>query len=374
MAYLEITGIVSPSGNSTFGAGVSLSIEKGRGLTILSTSGRISQIIADALIGNVDFEGEIYLNSRRIDPVPARNRRIRVLGDTPGCFPHLTVKQNLEIALRNREMSPGEAALKVERELTESLLAGFGDIKAGSLDEAGRTILAASRAVLAGCDLLIISNLPVPGKSHKEPNIWAPINIYDALIDLKNLLRRHQATWVNFLSDIACVHLLSDRVAIFSDDRLLQEGSLREILNAPLSMMIADLMAFPRMNYKKSRIERDGPFILLRAGRYGIKVSEYIKRHLISKEGEEVIMGIRPEDVGFRPYETGDPAVMNLARITGVDLIPGYQYVHIDMEGDEWVALTEIGRPIFTGQLVEVRPNPDRIFVFHPSTGNSLLD
>jgi multiple sugar transport system ATP-binding protein len=373
MAYLEINGLPMRGSTEGFEPTVSLSLEKGRGLSVLSDDGRLSRSLVDVLMGRERFLGEIYLNGMRIDPMPPRKRAIRILGDTSGIIPSRTVQENLEIALRKRAVSEGEAAMLVERELTEGALAGLAESSAGSLDSSARTILAATRALFMGCDLLLITSLPVPG-GRDEIRCFNPGAQLDTLLALKSLLRRLRATWVSLLPDSGCAHILSDRIAVFASGLLVQEGGLRECINAPSSRMIADLLTFPRMNYRTMLVERDGPFVMLRSGRYGFRVSEYIKRAVIPREGEEVVLGIRPEDSGFRPYETGDPTVMNLAKVTGVDALPANLVVRLDLEGDEWVSLVEPNRAVFSGQLIELRPDPDRIHLFHPAHGSSLLD
>jgi multiple sugar transport system ATP-binding protein len=375
MAYFEIIGLPVRAAADHFGPTVGLTLEQGRGLSLVADDEEFPRAVAGALLGTGGFSGEIILNGRRIDPIRAADRPVKALGQTGGIVPHRTVRENLESAVQRRGASEGEAAMLVERELADGGLAGLDEVPAGSLHSAGRTILAASRILLAGCDLLLITRLPVPGSpADRSKKIWGPGLELDTLLDLKGVLRRLRATWVNFLTDPACVHILSDRLAVFSAGRLVQEGPLRECINAPATRLVADFLAFPRMNYRTARVERDGPFLMLRSGRYGFRVSEYIKRSIASREGEDVVVGLRPEDLGLRPYETGDPTVMNLARVLRVDAIPGALAVVVDLEGEEWVGLTEPGRPFFTGQLVELRPDPDKLHLFHPLQGTSLLD
>ncbi len=375
MAYLEITGLPIGARSDEFGVSVGLELEKGRGLSVLSDDGALPQELADAVTGRARFSGEVILNGMRIDPMPPRKRSVAVLGEVPGVLPSRTVRENLELALRERPTTVSEQVFLVEEELSDGMLAGLGDGRAGSLDDATRTILALTRILLAGCDLVLIRKLPVPGfaRTDREPS-WRPGFHMDTLLELKSLLRRFRATWISLLTDPACVHVLSDRVAFFASGRMVQESSLRECLNAPASRMVADFLTFPRMNYRTVRIERDGPFVMLRSGRYSFRVSEYIKRQLVAREGENAVMGIRPEDLLIRAYETGDPTVMNLAKVTRVDAIPGALVARLDVEGDEWLAMTEPGRPVFTGQLIELRPDPDKVHIFSPSTGANLLD
>ncbi len=373
MAYLEITGLPMKGPINGFEPTVNLSMEKGRGLTVLSSDGRLSMAVVDALVGKGTFLGEIYLNGMRIDQVHPRNRKIRLLGDIPGIIPTKTIRENMEYALLAQIVTEGEVAMLVERELTEGPLAGLGESRASMLDSGGCTILAATRALFSGCDLLLVPNLPVPG-GRREKKTYNPGIQLDTLLDLKSLFRRLKATWISLLVDPMAVHILSDRVAVFSGGSLVQEGGLRECINAPASRMVADFLSFPRINYRQVTVERDGPYLMLRSGRYGFHVSEYIKRALNAREGDKVILGVRPEDLGIRPFETGDPTVLNLAKVMGVDVLPSNLVVRLDLEGDQWFAMIEPNRPFHTGQLVELRPDPDRIHLFHPLHGVNLLD
>jgi len=375
MAYLEITGIPLREPGEEFGPTVNIELEKLRGLTVLSDNGEVAESIARAVLGHGAFTGEIILNSMRIDPIAPRKRPVGVLGGVPGVIPSRTVKENLDLALKGRELSVAEEVFLVDQEFTEGPLAGLQDVKGVDLDDYSRSILAATRLLMAGCDLMLIRKLPVPGFGEMEAGVsWNPGLQMDALLELKNLLRRFRATWINFLTDPVCVHVLSDRVVVFSDGNLVQDGPLRECLNVPASRLVADFLSFPRMNYKTVQVERDGPYVLLRAGRYAFSASEYIKRYIGSREGQSVVMGVRPEDLGLRAYETGDPTVMNLGKVTRVDSFPGSLIVRLDAEGDEWISMVEPGRTVFTGQLVEFRPDPDRIHIFHPLNGANLLD
>jgi len=376
MAYLDVTGLPLTGLDDQFGPAFSFSLERERGLSVLSDDGMLPSALVHAILGTGYFNGEVILNSRKIDPLPPKKRAVAVLGDVPGVIPGRTVRENIELAMKKSRapVSLSEEVFLIDQMLSEGSLDGLADVKAKSLDHTGRTMLAALRLLIGGCDLMIIKRLPVPAfRSNGEP-IWEPGFQLDALLELKNVLRDFRATWISTLTDSGCVHVLSDRVAIFSRNALIQEGSLRECLNAPANRLVADFLSFPRMNYKRIRIEYDGPFVMLRGGRYGFRVSEYIKRQLKSHEGEDVVIGIRPDDLNIRPYEIGDPTILNLARVTRVDSVPGGLVVRLDVEGDEWLALAGQNRTLYTGQLVELRPDPDRIYLFNPTNDSNILD
>jgi len=375
MAYFEITGLPVGAAEGDFSSTVSLTLEKGRGLTVLSDDGLISSRLADSITGRTGFTGEIILNQKRIDPLGAKKRSVAVIGDTPGIVPGRTVRENLELATADRALNSSEELFLVEEELKEGVLSGLEDIKAGLLDPAQRSVLAVVCKALNAPDLLVIRNLPVPHPMNRRNGVsWNPGLQLDSLIEIKNILRRHRVTWISLLSDQACVQVLSDNVAVFTGDQLLQEGTLRECINAPATRLVADFLAFPAMNYKRGTIERDGPYVMLRVGRYGFSISEYAKRQLAPMEGQDAVIGLRPEDLNLRPYQTGDPSVMNLAKVTRSDHLPGILVVRLDAEGDDWLSIVEPSRAVFTGQLVELRHDPDRVHLFNPVSGVSLLD
>lgn len=375
MAYFEITGLPLRTFSKEFGLTVNLELERGRGLSVLADDGVLPGILCKAITGHGDFSGEIMLNSRRIDPMPVSKRNVSVLGNTPGIIPGRTVKENMELALKERGIDEAEQVFLIEHELSLGLLAGLDEVRAGTLNAIEKTVLALSRILLAGTDLVLIQRLPVIGiESDETVTQFNPGLQLDGLLAVKNLLRRFKATWISVLTDPACVLLLSDNLAVFSQGSLIQEGSIRECLAAPASRLVADFLAFPEMNYRKMRVERDGPYVMLRSGRFGITISEFAKRQIAGREGEEIIIGVRPEDLHIRAYESGDPTVKNLAKVTFIDHIPGGQIVRLDADGVEWLALTETGRVLFTGQLVELRPDPDRVHLFNQINGASLLD
>jgi len=376
MAYLDVTGLPLTGSDEQFSPAFSIALGKERGLSVLSDDGMLPTALVDAVRGTGRFRGEVVLNGKRIDPLPVKKRSVAVLGDVPGVIPGRTVRENLDLALKNskRPASTSDEVFLVDQLLSEGTLAGLSDTKCGLLGDVARTLVAALRLLIDGCDLLIIQRLPVPGFRSNGSAVWEPGFHLDALLELKNILREFRTTWISTLTDSGCVHVLSDRLAIFSSGMLVQEGSLRECLNVPSSRLVADFLAFPRMNYMRARIESDGPFVLLRRGRYGFSVSEYIKRQLSTREGEEVVLGIHPSDLNLRPYEAGDPTVLNLARITRVDSVPGGLVIRLDAEGAEWLALAEHGRTLYTGQLVELRPDPDHVYLFHPHNGSNILD
>src|SRR3990172_103988 len=99
MAYLDVTGLPLTGLDDQFGPAFSLSLERERGLSVLSDDGMLPSALVHAILGTGYFNGEVILNSRKIDPLPPKKRAVAMLGDVPGVIPGKTVRENIELAM-----------------------------------------------------------------------------------------------------------------------------------------------------------------------------------------------------------------------------------------------------------------------------------
>jgi len=85
---------------------------------------------------------------------------------------------------------------------------------------------------------------------------------------------------------------------------------------------------------------------------------------------DRVLLGVRPEHVAVvGEDDEGLPAAVTLVEALGAD-----SYVHAKLDGSEaeLVARYEGRSRARVGDAVNLRPDPDRLFAFHPETGERL--
>ncbi|MBC53417.1 MAG: ABC transporter ATP-binding protein [Gammaproteobacteria bacterium] len=125
-------------------------IEPGATLTVMGPSGigksSLLAYIAGFLAPEFEASGEIYLNDRSLNGLPAERRQVGLLFQDPLLFPHLSVAQNLSFAL------PGhvrDRRAQVEQALRAVGLEGFGHRDPATLSGGQKARVALQRLLLS---------------------------------------------------------------------------------------------------------------------------------------------------------------------------------------------------------------------------------
>ena len=136
---------------------LSARVAPGEVLTIMGPSGTGKSTLLGAITGTLAPEfrtsGRVRLNGREVTTLPTRDRRIGILFQDALLFPHLTVAGNLGFALPAR--IPDRAA-RIEMELAEAGLAGFGRRDPSTLSGGERARVALMRTLLAEPQALLL--------------------------------------------------------------------------------------------------------------------------------------------------------------------------------------------------------------------------
>ncbi len=188
--------------------------------------------------------------------------------------------------------------------------------------------------------------------------------------ELQRLQEDLDVTTVYVTHDQTEAMTMGDRIAILDDGELQQVGTPLECYHEPSNLFVAGFIGEPSMTTFEARTDGDR----LVAERFEYALSE---RHDDAIDGDNVVFGIRPEDV-----EVGsDPDDSHTYEVV-VDVVEpkgDENYVHMTFDADrdnpETFTATIGGlRRVEEGDTVVVRFPPEAVHLFDGDTGEAVLN
>jgi len=215
-----------------------LRVAPGERLALFGPSGAGKTTVLEAIAGLVQPRaGRVVLGGRvltsTVPPkcyVPPWRRRVGLLRQNPGLFPHLTVRANLCYA-PGSDPSGRELAQVAEVLGISGLLSAMPAGLSGG--QAHRVAL--GRLLLAHCDALLLD----------EPYTGLDAGLRRTLTDLvAGLVDERSVPAVLVAHELAEAQAFADRLAVIDHGLLLQAGAPDEVVLRPASRRVAELVGY----------------------------------------------------------------------------------------------------------------------------------
>ena len=219
--------------------GLSVSVDEGRVLALLGTSGSGKTTVLKTINALVQPDaGEVTVLGRAVggwEPIELR-RRIGYVIQEVGLFPHLTVAANVSLV----PLLLGWPRARREERSRELLAlvgldpARFGALLPRELSGGERQRVGLARALAAGPPLLLMD----------EPfGALDPLTRRRVQDEFRGLQRRLGTTVVLVTHDVAEALRLGDEVAVMDRGRVVQRGTPARIREAPQPGFVAEFLA-----------------------------------------------------------------------------------------------------------------------------------
>jgi len=217
--------------------GISFDIKEGEFYTLLGPSGCGKTTTLRCLAGLERADGgEVFVRDRLVDNgrafIPPYQRPIGMVFQSYAIWPHMTVAGNVAFPLKNERKY---SAKEIDRKVTEALdlvqLTGLGNRPAPNLSGGQQQRLALARALVAAPSVLLLD----------EPlsNLDAKLR-EEMRLELKNLTRRLGITTFYVTHDQVEALVLSDRIALMRDGKIVEEGNQYDMYMVPKYNFTAD--------------------------------------------------------------------------------------------------------------------------------------
>ncbi|KQY13864.1 ABC transporter ATP-binding protein [Rhizobium sp. Root482] len=213
---------------------LSLTIEPGQLVTLLGPSGCGKTTTLRMLAGlEHPTSGRILIGGKDVTMLPANERDVSMVFQSYALFPHMNSLDNVAYGLESSGLKKKEARERAEEGLNLVGLGGMGQRLPAELSGGQQQRVAVARALVLEPQVLLLDE---------------PLSNLDARLrrqvrtDIRDLQQRLGFTAVYVTHDQDEALAVSDRIVIMKDGVIAQEGTPRDLYEAPASAFIADFM------------------------------------------------------------------------------------------------------------------------------------
>jgi multiple sugar transport system ATP-binding protein len=264
---------------------VSLQVENGEFMVLLGPSGCGKSTILRMIAGLERItSGELSIDGRVMNHVPAKDRDIAMVFQSYALYPHMNVRDNLAFGLKRRGLPRPEIRRRVEQAAAALGLTPFLDRRPHALSGGQRQRVAVGRAIVRDPKVFLFD----------EPlsNLDAGLRV-STRNELVNLHHRLDATTIYVTHDQVEAMTMGSRICIINQGRLVQIGPPMDVYRSPANTFVAGFLGSPPMNLSPAALEADA----LLLGRQRIPLPPAWRTQLQARTGSTVVFGIRPEDL-----------------------------------------------------------------------------
>ena len=295
---------------------ISFELEEGKFYTLLGASGSGKSTILNIIAGLLDAtDGDVILDNKRINDLPANKRNVHTIFQSYALFPNMNVFDNVAFALKIKGVDKKEIAKRVSESLKLVRLDGFEKRSITKLSGGQKQRVAIARAIIDRPKVLLLdeSLSALDMKLRK-----------DMQYELRELQQSLGITFIFVTHDQEEALAMSDWVFIMNEGEIVQSGTPTDIYDEPINHFVADFIG--ESNILNGRMIED--YLV----EFNGQKFEAVDGGMRKNEPIEIV--IRPEDLSLTTVEKGKlKAKVDTQLFRGVH----YEIICYDEDGNEWM-------------------------------------
>ena len=381
-------GKIYPNGTRAL-EDINIEINDGEFVVLVGPSGCGKTTLLRMVAGLEDItEGEISIANKVVNEIAPKDRDIAMVFQNYALYPHMSVYDNMAFSLKLRKLPKEEIDQKVKDAAKTLEIDELLERKPKALSGGQRQRVAMGRAIVRNPQAFLMD----------EPlsNLDAKLRV-QMRAELGQLHSQLETTTLYVTHDQVEAMTMGDRVAVIRKGVLQQIDTPREIYLYPKNIFVAGFIGSPSMNFVYAEIKNSSKGLILEFGDDKI-LSKDAPDALKDYEGQEIVLGIRPEAFEDSVYANKKEFSEELnINVSLLEQLGSDTYIHFykDINPVQTEAIEEIladeGEDISvlgtqTKFIARINPNanikeaqninlsidPTKLHYFNPETGLSI--
>lgn len=280
-------------------------------------------------------EGDLIISGQRVNDKEPKDRDIAMVFQNYALYPHMTVFENMSFGLKIRKESKKVIKEKVEH---AAEILGLSDLlqrKPKELSGGQRQRVALGRAIVRNASIFLMD----------EPlsNLDAKLRV-QMRAEITKLHRQLGTTIIYVTHDQTEAMTMATRIVIMKDGVIQQIGTPQEAYKLPANTFVASFIGSPGMNLIHGNVNDQGIFNI--ANQMNYRLNDRQIEAIQKNHDQEIILGVRPEDISIVRDKTSMEGIVDLVEINGHEMllyiVVGEQTILVKTKTDESVKVGQI--------------------------------
>ncbi len=341
---------------------LSLDIRPGEITALLGSSGCGKTSTLRMIAGFEDVSaGAIRLDKTPIHHLPPARRGVAMAFEGYSLYPPLTIRENIDFALRSARISAAERNRRVGEvaellEITDILDKYPAFVSGGQQQRAGL-----GRALVRNAKLCLLDE-PM---GQLEPQLRAMLRGR-----IKHFLRSHSSTTILVTHDQTEANALADRIAVMEGGELQQYASPAELKDHPANLFVGAFIGEPPMNLLSARVDISDNRVRFALDQGGGVLA--FTDSEIPGPVRDRLRSLERVTIGVRPHALRSGAGPIKARVSSCQWLGDQTHIAAELGTMTVVSVShdKIRAPVGQELMLSIQPND--LHLFDTDTGRAL--
>lgn len=316
---------------------ISVDIAAGTLVTLLGPSGCGKTTTLRLIAGlEMSSSGTIQIGDKDVTNLPATDRDVSMVFQSYALFPHMSVLENVSYGLKFSGFKKKESRERAHAGLNLVGLSGYGDRLPSELSGGQQQRVAVARALVLEPQVLLFDE---------------PLSNLDAKLrrqvreEIREIQQNLGLTVVYVTHDQEEALAVSDRIIVMNDAVIAQDGTPRELYDAPANRFVADFIGEANI-LDCTVLTITGDVADVRIGQYELRLPSN------GLEPGKAYVGIRPNRIVLDQPDRDNSIAGTILRLTYVG--NHLEFTVATDHGEMFATTSDVNSPLKTGDTVSI--------------------